>query len=314
MKRAIVIFMVVVVAGMLSARSFNMGKFDRDMEKAQSVIHQVGGVIQSVNGSPDAAPGRQPVHFPAVQPAPSPFPTVQPAPSPYPSVQPAPLYSPSASNPSTGGSSRIKGASQKFVDSWGPVARILGETLERLSDKVVMPVKEWAEDLDGHKMILLYVFAGLLAFVPLVTFFVYAPSRGISNGLRKGVNICSALAGIAFTIWGGFEVGGTFGEWLAIAVIGFMSLAFVISVVGGVVCGRGIFFKFFAPIALLEQALLVFIVAMFATIVFICIAIVVIAISAMCGSGNGRYRCSGCGATFSYKASQCPSCGATLEW
>ena len=298
MKRAIVTFMVVVAAGMLSAKSFDMGKFARGMQEAQNAIHQVGGVIQSISDSPVASQVRQPKPMPFGQAEES-------------------FYSPPASpafNSPSGGSPRIKGASQKFVDSWGPVARFLGETLEGFSDRVVVPVKEWVETLDGQKMILFYVFAGLLVFVPLVAFFVYAPSRGISSGLRKGVNICSALAGIAFTIWGGFEVGGNFGEWLAMAVIGFMGLASVISVVGGAVCGRGIFFKFFAPIALLEQALLVFIVAMFATIVFICIAIVAITISAMCGSGNGKYSCSGCGARFSYKASQCPSCGATLQW
>ena len=302
MKRAIVTFMVVVAAGMLSAKSFDMGHLARGMKEAQRVIGTASEVVQTISDSSHAAQGRQPVNIPLVQQA-----HIQPVP-------PAPFYSPAASNPPNAGSTRIKGASQAFVDSWGPVARILGESLEAFSDKVVTPVKEWVEGLDGQKQILFYVFAGLLVFVPLVAFFVYAPSRGISSGLRKGVNISSALAGIVFTIWGGFEVGGNFGEWLAMAVIGLMGLASVISVVGGAVCGRGIFFKFFAPIALLEQALLVFIVAMFATIVFICIAIVAITVSAMCGSGSGNYSCSGCGAKFSYKASQCPSCGATLQW
>lgn len=211
--------------------------------------------------------------------------------------------------------SEPRGASKPgFRERMGPIAACLNDVIEWIERNLVKPAKDWTETLDHDKRVLFMILFGAAFLVPVLIVIVVARRSEDSLKALKGSAGCAALAGVAFTIWGGFEIGGSFGEWLALPIMLFMALSAVIAVFGGFLCGRSVIFKLLAPFMMLEMSLAMFILAMLVTSAFIMIAIIVIVLSVIAGAADSNkvYKCPECGRTFNYRPSSCP-CGAQFE-
>jgi len=299
MKKSLFLTIFALASCASMARNFDANAFGQTMREVQRTVTHIEQTMQPPARVPDAvysvpAPRQSFDNFPPPQMAPSPV------------YAPAPVY---ASNSSSKFTPKLS-----FRESMGPVAGHLSDALEWIGDRVVNPVAEWVHNLDDDKRLLFLVLlvAGILAPILIVI----AVARRSEDSLKtsKGAAGCAALAGAIFTIWGGFEIGGSIGEWLAIAIMVLLGLSFLLSVIGGLLCGKSIVFKSIAPFMLLEMSLAVFVLAMIITTVFIVIAIVVIVLSVIVSAADSNtiYRCPDCGRTFRGKPSSCP-CGARFE-
>ena len=264
------------------ARGFNMDDFSKVMNDVQSVVNNVGGTVQSLGQGNAYTPQ-------AVQ------------------------YAPSSQPQSSGrGFLGFSAANHRKVPTWGPKSKFIDEQISYFLENVAQPVVEWFKGLDDNRKILFGVLVAMALIVPLLSYLVLAPRHGLSSEFTHGVTGSAALSGVVFAIWGGFEIGGDVGEWLALAIMILLGISVVVGVLGSLIFSRGIFFRFFAPIALLEIIALVFVAAIFGTIVFIMIAIVIFVLAVFCTPDNTVYKCPSCGKLYSTKPTSC-SCGATFR-
>ena len=205
--------------------------------------------------------------------------------------------------------SRFK-TSQSFRRRMGSVAGWLNDVLERWAERMICPASEWIGGLSDTQKAFFFSFFALVAIAPIViAFFIVRRDEGALETSKWAAG-SAALAGAAFTIWGGFEIGGSVGEWLVLAVLSLMVLAAVLAVIGGLLSGN-VLCRIFAPFMLLEMTFVVFVIAIIATVVFIVITIGVIALSfaAAMADCNTVYECPRCGRLFHGKPSSC-TCGA----
>lgn len=228
-------------------------------------------------------------------------------------VQTASMYASQTTGAHPSARRRFK-TNLSFRRRMGHVAGWLNDLFELWAERVICPAAEWADGLSDAQKVFFFIVFALAALSPILMAFFLVRHDESSLKASKWAAGCSALAGAVFTVWGGFEIGGSAGELLVMAFLALMALSAIFAVIGGLWSGEGVLCKIFAPFMLLEMIIVVFVLAAIATIIFIIVVIVVITLSfavAMTGY-NTVYECPSCGRLFRGRPSSCP-CGAQFS-
>ena len=276
-----------------SVRKLDNVAFSKEMEAMQRTVNQEVRAVENVS---DVACLVHPCPAPVVD-------------MPPPRIGPVPLCSPEPTHEAASVPRHTIKAS--FRERQGAVAMRLYDVTEWLGSHVIRPMSEWFGSLDQNQRILFWVLLGGIVLIPVVTVGILTRREARASAVNQGVTGCAALAGAVFTIWGGFEIGGPAGEWLAGTVMALMGLAALLAVIGGIWSGKNVTFKIVLPFMFLMMVLLEFVIAVVATIVFIVIIMVMIALwlAWVASDCNTVYECPRCGRLFHGKPSSC-SCGA----
>lgn len=202
----------------------------------------------------------------------------------------------------------------KFRQAMGPKARAVDDAAETVINEWIKPVVDWAVNRDSTQRLLFVILLLAAILLPLIVVYFAARREPGTFLVMRSVGGLAALAGAVCTVWGGFEIGGDAGEWMALAIMVLLGLSALVALIGGMFGGGGIVYRIFAPFILLEISAVAFVLAMLAAVVFIIIAIIFIVLQVLIAGADANtvYKCSNCGRTFRGKPSSCP-CGAVFD-